>query len=83
MDDYQLKLTKFINNNQIMDSETFENLVEYLGQNIVSSQMLDLVLRYFEYYPQQISCIPKSNLQYLDLYIIIFLIYLCILFLKD
>ncbi|VVC41831.1 Hypothetical protein CINCED_3A025916 [Cinara cedri] len=59
MNEYYVKLNKLITEKKFMDSQTFEELVEYICENIISTKLLDLVLKYFEIYPQQISCIPE------------------------
>lgn len=64
MDDYQVKLAKIIEEKQFMDGQTFQKLIEYIYENNISSKLMDLVLKYLENYPQQISCVPKSNIEY-------------------
>lgn len=62
MEDYQVKLKNFIVEKKYVDDQQFTNIVEYICKNIVSYELLDLVLKYLEIYPQKISFIPKSNL---------------------
>lgn len=62
MKDYQVKLKKFVEEKKHLVDQQFTNIVEYICENIVSYELLDLVLKYLEIYPQQISLIPKSNL---------------------
>jgi len=62
MEDYQVKLKEFIENKKYLDDQQFKDIAEYICENIVSNELLDLVLKYLEIYSQQISCIPKSNL---------------------
>lgn len=59
MEDYQVKLKEFIENKKYLDNQQFTDIVEYICENIVSHELLDLVLKYLEIYSQQISCIPK------------------------
>ncbi|CAI6360685.1 unnamed protein product [Macrosiphum euphorbiae] len=59
MEDYQIKLKEFIENKKHLDDEQFTDIVEYICENIVSHELLDLVLKYLEIYSQQISSIPK------------------------
>jgi len=63
MEDYLVKLKEFIENKKYLDDQQFTNIAEYICENIVSYELLDLVLKYLEIYPQQISCIPKSKLK--------------------
>lgn len=62
MKDYQVELKKIIEEKKHLVDQQFTNIVEYICENIVSYELLDLVLKYLEIYPQQISLIPKSNL---------------------
>jgi len=62
MEDYQVKLKEFVENKKYLDDLQFTAIAEYVCENIVSYELLDLVLNYLEMYSQQISCIPKSNL---------------------
>ncbi|XP_025207586.1 uncharacterized protein LOC112603296 isoform X2 [Melanaphis sacchari] len=59
MKDYQVKLKKSIENKKYLDNQQFTNIIEYICENIVSHEFLDLVLKYLEIYSQQISLIPK------------------------
>ncbi|KAF0767622.1 Nucleolar pre-ribosomal-associated protein 1 [Aphis craccivora] len=59
MKDYQVELKKIIEEKKHLVDQQFTNIVEYICENIVSYELLDLVLKYLEIYPQQISLIPK------------------------
>lgn len=64
MDDfYKEKLEKSIENKQYLDSYTFADIAKLLCDSNTSQKLFDVVLQYLEYYPQQISLIPKSNLK--------------------
>lgn len=63
MEDYQVKLEKLIENKKYLDDQQFTDIVEYICENFVPSKLLDLISKYLEIYSQQISLIPKSNLQ--------------------
>jgi len=62
MEDYLVKLKEFIENKKYLPDQQFTNIAEYICENIVSHELLDLVLKYLDIYSQQIACIPKSNL---------------------
>jgi len=61
MEDYQVKFKKIIENKKYLDNQQFTDIVEYICENIVTYELLDLLLKYLEIYSQQISHIPKSN----------------------
>lgn len=68
MEDYQLKFEKSIGSKEYVDDKTFKIIAENIGENTASShKLLDLVLKYLEIYPQQVTLIPESNLQNLCL----------------
>jgi len=64
MANYQVKLKEFIENKKYLDNQQFTDIAEYICENIVTYELLDLLLKYLEIYSQQISCIPKSNLKH-------------------
>lgn len=61
MADYQVQLNILIKNKQYMEIRLFKKIVQYICKNIASYKLLDLVLKYLQNCPQQISLIPKSN----------------------
>jgi len=63
MEDYLVKLKEFIENKKYLNNRQFTDIAEYVCENIVPYELLDLLLKYLEIYSQQISCIPKSNLK--------------------
>lgn len=54
-------LENLIENKEYLDNERFEIVVERYFKNNASYKSLDLVLKYLENYPQQISLISQSN----------------------
>lgn len=58
MEDYLLKLRS----KQYLDRHLFKKVINYIHKNDPSIELMDIVLQYLEYYPQQTSLVPISNI---------------------
>jgi len=69
-----MKVNQFgLDSKQYLDCEKFESIINYVTKNVKSDEtsyeLLDLVLKYLQNYPQQISLVSTSNPHYLELFL--------------
>lgn len=79
MEDIQVKLKESVENKKLLDNQTLKIVSKYICKNVISPELLNLVLYYLEMYPHQISLIPKSNYRILFL-LSIFIIIINLIF---